>query len=117
LVGALFVLWTTIIRASTSQPVSSITTKTDIGMPAVENDDRILSKADRLPLSETDPSATKLELKFTPLEQPPVVSPPLTTSPAAPSPPKQAAIRNARKAADEVTSWHWHAGSKAVNRR
>jgi hypothetical protein len=117
LVGALFVLWTTVIKARTSPPASSITTQTGVASPAVETDVRKLEKADRLPLSETEPSTTKPALGFVPLEQPPVVSPPLTISSGGPSPPRRIVIRSARKAASEVTSWHWHTGSKAIKRR
>jgi hypothetical protein len=117
LVGALFVLWTTIINASTPPPASPITTLTD-PTPPIENDDGPLAKADRLPLGETGSPKTNTDLKLILQEQPAVVPPPPAISqlPPPPVPPKRAAINIARPTS-EVTRWHWHAGSKAIKRR
>ena len=117
LVGALFVLWTTIINASTPPPANPITTRVDAATPPVENDDGPLAKADRLPLREIGYSQTNTELKPAPPKPPPIVSLPAAIAPASPVPPKPTAISNARPAPSEATSWHWHAGSKAVKRR
>jgi hypothetical protein len=117
LVGALFVLWTTIINASTRPPANPITTRTDTARASVDNDDGPLAKADRLPLREISTSQTNTELQPVPPKPSPIMQPAPAIAPATPLLAKPTAISNARPATSEATSWHWHAGSNAIKRR
>jgi hypothetical protein len=90
-VGALFVVWTTIINASTP-PANPITSQTAAAAPIMEEDDDRLAKADRLPLSGSpSPSsnADNANLATIEPERPdqllPTISeaPPLASKPAA----------------------------------
>jgi hypothetical protein len=116
LVGVLFVLWTTMINASTSPPASPVTSQTGAAMPAIGPDDKPLGKADRLLRTETGPLKANIKLQLVSPEPPPKATPPPAMSPSPTVPPKRTAISNARPAG-EVTSWHWHAGAKAIKRR
>ena len=146
---ALFVVWTSIINASTPPPASP-TTSQAAAAPIMEEDDRPLAKADRLPLSGSPSPSTDADTANRatieperPDQPPPTVSraSPLTSKPAATSSTRPPARRHATRSPtvrrrsqperlqqapspggriDEtngVTSWHWHAGSTAVERR
>ncbi len=148
-IGALFVVWTTIINASTP-PANPITSQTAAAAPIVEEDDNPLAKGDRLPLngspspSSNADNANLATIAPKPPDQPlPTISevPPLTSKAAATSsarpPPRRYATRPPtvrRRSQPErlqqtpspggridetngVTSWHWHSGSTAVERR
>jgi cytoskeletal protein RodZ len=147
---ALFVVWTSIINASTPPPASPTTSQADAAAPIMEEDDRPLAKADRLPLSGSPSPSSDADIANLatieperPDRPPPTISraSPLTSKPAATSSTRPPARRHATRSptvrrrsqperlqqapspggpidqTNGVTSWHWHAGSTAVERR
>jgi hypothetical protein len=105
ILGLLFV--SALFALRTSSGARTMVEGTDAAPPSEIDDRPPLAKSDKLPSLDLDPTVAKASVTTVKIAP---------TQPVAKASPGKVEADHAGREAQEVTSWHWHVGSKITKR-